>query len=105
MRNAAGFVDRIGRPRLRELLSRRGRLMENSMRIMEAPVVLATRENTVEYGLFIGTDIPNSGLTIPFYKGSVEEGYNLPFECAGSAVVRSARSTRLNSSHLGISYA
>jgi len=68
--------------------------MENSLRIMEAPVVRATKENTVEYGLFIGTDIPNSGLTIPFYKGSVEEGHNFPFECAGSAVVRSARISR-----------
>ena len=68
--------------------------MENSLRVMEAPVVQATRENTVDYGLFIGTDVPNSGLTIPFYKGTVEEGYNLPFECAGSAVVRSARISR-----------
>ena len=61
---------------------------------MEVPVVNATRENTVEYGLFIGTDVPNSGLTIPFYKGTVEEGHNIPFECAGSAVVRSARISR-----------
>src|SRR5690349_8710717 len=48
--NDADFVDRIGWLRLMELLSRRGRLMENSLRIMEVPVVLATRENTVEYG-------------------------------------------------------
>src|SRR5262245_57637994 len=68
--------------------------MENSLRVIEAPVVQATPENTVDYGLFIGTDVPNSGLTIPFYKGTVEEGHNIPFECAGSAVVRSARISR-----------
>ncbi len=61
---------------------------------MEIPVVRATRDNTVEYGLFIGTDVPYSGLAIPFYKGTVEEGHNIPFECAGSAVVRSARISR-----------
>jgi len=65
--------------------------MENRL---EIPVVRATRENTAEYGLFIGPDVPNAGLTIPFYKGSVEEGHNIPFECAGSAVVRSARISR-----------
>src|SRR5215468_4144022 len=76
--NAADFVDRISRLKLREFLSRRGRLMENILRVMEVPVVRATQENIVEYGLFIGADIPNSGLTIPFYKGSVEEGHNFP---------------------------
>lgn len=35
--------------------------------------------------------MPNAGLTIPFYKGAVEEGHNIPFECHGSAVIRSAR--------------
>jgi len=59
--------------------------------IVEIPVVQATRENVAEYGLFIGTDVPNSGLTIPFYKGSVEEGHNLPFLCNGRAVIRTAR--------------
>ena len=68
--------------------------MENTLRFMEVPIVQATRENTAEYGLFIGTDIPNAGLPIPFYKGAVEEGHNIPFECNGSAVVRSARISR-----------
>lgn len=62
-----------------------------TVQIIYIPIVEATRENVADYGLFIGTDIPNSGLTIPFYKGSVEEGHNIPFECNGSAVVRSAR--------------
>ncbi len=57
----------------------------------EVPVVHATRENTIDYGVFIGTDVPNAGLTIPFYKGAVEEGFNLPFEYTGTAVVRTAR--------------
>ena len=41
-------------------------------RALEIPVVYATRENTAEYGEFIGTDVPKAGLSIPFYKGAVE---------------------------------
>lgn len=59
--------------------------------IVEVPVVKATAENTRDYGLFVGTEVPNAGLTIPFYKGAVEEGHNLPFECRGNAVIRTAR--------------
>ena len=59
--------------------------------IIEVPIVPATRENVADYGLFIGTDVPDAGLTIPFYKGSVEEGHNIPFACTGNAVLRSAR--------------
>jgi ureidoglycolate lyase len=55
------------------------------------PVVDATRDNLADYGLFIGLDVPNSGLAIPFYKGSVIEGHNLPFLCHGRAVVRTAQ--------------
>ena len=66
-------------------------MTEDTMQIVKAPVVNATPENVAEYGLFIGTDVPNAGLKIPFYKGSVEEGHNFPFECNGKAVVRSAR--------------
>jgi ureidoglycolate lyase len=58
---------------------------------LDVPVVHATRENVAEYGLFIGLDVPGAGLPIPFYKGSVEEGHNLPFVCHGRAVVRTAR--------------
>ena len=76
---------------IRLRICKRGRLMENRLKFKEVPVVRATRENTVEYGLFIGPDVPDAGLTIPFYKGTVEEGHNFPFECTGSAVVRSAR--------------
>jgi ureidoglycolate lyase len=57
----------------------------------QIPVVQATRENVADYGLFIGTDVPNAGLSIPFYKGAVEEGFNLPFEYTGQAVIRTAR--------------
>ena len=59
--------------------------------VIEVPVLEATRDNVADYGLFIGTDVPNAGLTIPFYKGAVEEGHNIPFECKGNAVIRSAR--------------
>jgi len=59
--------------------------------IFDVPVVPATRENTEKYGVFIGTDVPAAGLQIPFYRGAVEEGHNLPFEYHGTAVVRSAR--------------
>jgi ureidoglycolate lyase len=57
----------------------------------DIPVLDATRENTAAYGLFIGTDVPNAGLSIPFYKGSVEEGHNIPFVYRGDAVIRTAR--------------
>jgi ureidoglycolate lyase len=59
--------------------------------LTEVPVVTATRDNVAAYGLFIGTDVPNAGLAIPFYDGAVEEGHNIPFVCNGPAVVRSAR--------------
>ena len=65
--------------------------MKETVPVIDVPIVQATRENTAEYGLFIGTDVPNAGLTIPFYKGAVEEGHNLPFECTGNAVIRTAR--------------
>lgn len=65
--------------------------MTNAVDVVDIPIVDATRENISEYGLFIGTDIPNDGLSIPFYKGSVQEGHNLPFQCTGSAVIRTAR--------------
>lgn len=66
-------------------------LTNSAVSSLNIPIVHATRENVAACGLFIGTDIPNSGLTIPFYKGSVEEGFNIPFECNGRAVIRSAR--------------
>src|ERR1051325_10699267 len=53
-------------------------LTNAALETVEVPIIQATRENTADYGLFIGTDIPNSGLTIPFYKGAVEEGHNIP---------------------------
>jgi ureidoglycolate lyase len=66
-------------------------MTEATAETVEVPIIQATRENTADYGLFIGTDVPNAGLTIPFYKGAVEEGHNIPFVCSGQAVIRSAR--------------
>lgn len=60
------------------------------------PLTPATRENVAEYGLYIGPEVPNSGLTIPFYKGEVQEGYNFDFEYTGKAVIRSARIMQRN---------
>lgn len=65
--------------------------MTETIEIVDVPILNATPENVAEYGLFIGTEVPNAGLTIPFYKGAVEEGHNIPFECVGSAVMRTAR--------------
>jgi ureidoglycolate lyase len=64
---------------------------EPSVRVRRVAVVDATRENVADYGLFVGTDVPNAGLPIPFYKGSVVEGHNLPFACNGRAVIRTAQ--------------
>jgi ureidoglycolate lyase len=59
--------------------------------VIEVPVIQATRENIAEYGVFIGTDVPNAGLPIPFYRGAVEEGHNLDFKYHERAVMRTAR--------------
>jgi ureidoglycolate lyase len=59
--------------------------------IVDIPVVPATRDSLAPYGQFIGTDVPAAGLGIPFYRGAVEEGHNLPFEYQGKAVIRTAR--------------
>jgi ureidoglycolate lyase len=70
--------------------------MKDTVEIVDVPIIQATRENVAEYGLLIDTDVPNAGLTIPFYKGAVEEGHNIPFECSGNAVLRSARIHKRN---------
>lgn len=59
--------------------------------IIQVPLVHATRENIADYGVFIGTEVPNAGLPIPFYAGAVEEGQNLDFQYHGQAVARTAR--------------
>ena len=64
------------------------------MEFIDLPLVHASAQNVTDFGLFVGTDVPNAGLTIPFYKGSVEEGHNIPFECHGRAVIRTARISR-----------
>jgi len=64
---------------------------DNLSSIVEVPLIEATEENIKEYGLFIGDNVLNEGLQIPFYKGSVQEGQNIAFECTGNAVIRTAR--------------
>lgn len=44
-----------------------------------------------EYGLLLGADVPNAGLNLSFYSGTIEEGHHLPFVCHGRAVLRTAR--------------
>jgi ureidoglycolate lyase len=61
------------------------------LKTLPVPVVRATRENVAPYGTMIDTAVPDSGLSIPFYKGAVEEGFNLPFAYHEAAVVRTAR--------------
>ncbi|MHB1581879.1 MAG: ureidoglycolate lyase [Acidithiobacillus sp.] len=58
---------------------------------VDVPVLDATPENLAEYGVMIGEAVHRPGLSIPFYKGSVEEGQNLDFEYTGRAVIRTAR--------------
>ena len=58
---------------------------------VDVPLVDATPENTAAYGLMIGDSVHRPGLSIPFYKGSVEEGENLDFVYNERAVVRTAR--------------
>lgn len=58
------------------------------------PLIPATPENTAEFGLYIGSEVPASGLSIPFYRGSVQEGHNFKFEYRDEAVIRSAKITR-----------
>ncbi|MGO9451978.1 MAG: ureidoglycolate lyase [Candidatus Binataceae bacterium] len=83
------FPGRLSRIPISKLQSN---IAENSMSdIIEVPTLDATPENTSEYGLLIGTEVPNAGLTIPYYKGVVEEGANLPFQSRGGTVMRTAR--------------
>ncbi len=51
--------------------------------------VIATEENTAEYGVFVGPNVKRDGLPIPFYD-HVQEGANLPFEYTGKAKLRTA---------------
>ncbi len=64
--------------------------------VFKVSLIPATPENIAEYGLYLGPEVPNSGLTIPFYKGEVLEGHNFNFEYTGTAVVRSAKILQRN---------
>lgn len=59
--------------------------------LVALPLIHATADLVREYGVFIGTEIPNAGLAIPFYKGSVIEGHNLDFAYTGRAVIRTSQ--------------
>ncbi len=59
--------------------------------VIDVPLLEANPENIREYGMLIGDDVHEPGLSIPFYEGSVEEGENLDFRYEGRAVVRTAR--------------
>jgi len=59
--------------------------------IVEVPMVDASLASLQDYGVMISEEVYCPGLTIPFYKGSVEEGQNLDFVYTGKAVVRTAR--------------
>eukprot|EP01027_Heterolobosea_sp_BB2_P010408 GEZU01015277.1.p1 GENE.GEZU01015277.1~~GEZU01015277.1.p1 ORF type:complete len:199 (+),score=77.24 GEZU01015277.1:54-650(+) len=65
--------------------------MSEELKVIHLPLVEATAENIADYGLLIGTEVPNAGLEIPFYKGSVIEGRNFNFVCHGPPVVRTAK--------------
>ena len=58
---------------------------------VDVPLLDATPENLAEYGVMIGEAVHRPGLSIPFYKRTVEEGQNIDFEYTGRAVVRTAR--------------
>jgi ureidoglycolate lyase len=56
------------------------------------PLVWATHDNIAPFGQLLGGDeVPNAGLGIPFYKGSVIEGGNIDFQYTGRATMRCAR--------------
>lgn len=67
-----------------------GAQLDDSM-VMEIPFVDANPENMQDYGVMITEAVYRPGLSIPFYKGSVEEGQNLDFKYTGQAVIRTAR--------------
>ena len=67
------------------------KMTDTKIPLVDIPLVRARPDNVDHLGLFIGTAVPNAGLTIPFYRGAVEEGHNIPFECHGKAVIRTAR--------------
>jgi ureidoglycolate lyase len=58
---------------------------------IDVPLVEASPDALADYGVMIGAEVNQPGLTIPFYAGAVEEGQNLDFHYRGQAVVRTAR--------------
>jgi ureidoglycolate lyase len=60
-------------------------------KFVDVPLVDATEESLLGYGILISEKVYSPGLTIPFYRGSVEEGQNLDFVYNGKAVIRTAR--------------
>lgn len=63
---------------------------------LRLPLIAATPENIAEFGLYVGEEVPESGLAIPFYKGSVQEGHNFNFQYHEQAVMRTAKIMQRN---------
>lgn len=61
---------------------------------LEVPLTPATAENVADFGVLISEEVPNAGLSIPFYRGSVIEGHNYDFIYRDQAVIRSAKILR-----------
>lgn len=60
------------------------------MEVISLKPILATAENTSEYGFYIGEKTSSERLSIPFY-GHIEEGINIPFKYHKKAVLRTAK--------------
>jgi ureidoglycolate lyase len=61
------------------------------VRVALLRVVRATREAVAPYGVLLDAEVPNPGLPIPYYAGSVVEGRPLPFVCPAEPVLRVSR--------------
>jgi len=59
--------------------------------LTDIPSLWATSACLAGYGTYIGSAIDRPGLSIPFYKGSVQEGHNYMFQCVPPVTCRSAR--------------
>jgi ureidoglycolate lyase len=61
------------------------------MNTIELKPIPANSETTREFGTFIGEEINQGEIIIPFYKNSVEEGDNFKFQYRDRVVLRTVR--------------
>ncbi len=61
------------------------------MNAIELRPIPANPETTRGYGIFIGEEIKQGEINIPFYKHSVEEGDNFKFQYRDRVVLRTVR--------------